>query len=77
MNSTNKLFLVLALVAAPATLYVTSLYSACCGDDQRNRSAACPMMNCSYERGDKRCNMSSDCCPGKQCNSFGYCERCR
>lgn len=32
---------------------------------------------CNKERGDKKCNSSGDCCPGRQCNSFGFCEYCR
>jgi hypothetical protein len=30
--------------------------------------------SCSWERGDKRCNESEDCCPGKYCTAIGYCE---
>ena len=32
---------------------------------------------CARERGDKKCNSSSDCCAGKECDSFGYCVRRR
>lgn len=32
---------------------------------------------CARERGDRHCNGPDDCCPGRTCNSFGYCERRR
>lgn len=29
---------------------------------------------CTKERGDGRCNADSDCCDGRECNSFGFCQ---
>lgn len=29
---------------------------------------------CAHQRGDNRCNDHEDCCEGRKCNSFGYCE---
>lgn len=52
------------------------IYSACCGDVQRNTTCACPFYNCTWERSDSRCNDESECCPGKRCSPFGYCEPC-
>lgn len=76
-NLIKKTLLVLfgsALLGCSALLLAT-----CCGrSDFRNREGSvCPNFNCNYERGDKHCSSDSECCPGKQCNSFGFCERCR
>lgn len=32
---------------------------------------------CSWERGNKWCSDSSECCSGSVCNAFGFCERRR
>lgn len=29
---------------------------------------------CVKERGDGRCNVNADCCSGRECNSFGFCQ---
>lgn len=52
------------------------LQAACCGDQQRE-SSSCPHINCNWERTDRKCNDDSECCPGKECTSFGFCELCR
>ncbi len=64
----GKKILFCAMVVSGSAL----LYSECDGDSAANSEATC-----NKERGDKKCNGSGDCCAGRQCNSFGYCEYCR
>lgn len=33
-----------------------------------------PPQECDWERSDRRCNDDSECCPGKRCTAFNYCE---
>lgn len=47
-----------------------------CNGGQRGGGFLCSPKVCTWERSDQRCNDSSECCPGKMCNSFGYCELC-
>lgn len=62
------------------TYSLLSIYSnsiAECLEDWQKNGCIRPQLLCRQERLDKRCNNDSDCCPGKQCNSFGMCEVCR
>lgn len=49
--------------------------SACWPNIQRLGRFCCPD-KCNIERTDGRCNDDSECCPGRRCSSFGYCEPC-
>ncbi len=61
----------IALLCIPVAI---SLYGACCGEEvfrshPFGRSG-------SWERGDGRCNLDSDCGPGRECSAFGMCQLC-
>ena len=70
-----SVFLLLITVTLGATLVVKHGFAACCGSDQREPSV-CPNISCEWERSDGRCNDSEECCPGKECDVFGFCQRC-
>lgn len=71
-----KKFYISAIFFSTAFLVLSSvlIYGACCGRAQRE--PGCPNEDCNYERLGGRCNSDSECCPGKQCTAFGYCEPC-
>lgn len=57
-------------------IFSNNVFGACYGEGQRGGGMLCSPQVCSWERSDKRCNDSSECCIGKRCSSFGYCELC-
>lgn len=72
----NKYLLFGILLASISLMWSGAIiYSACCGQVQRELGS-CPFLSCDWERFDGKCNSDSECCPGKQCSSFGYCELC-
>ncbi|MBA3954247.1 hypothetical protein H0X48_02930 [Candidatus Dependentiae bacterium] len=74
-NLTFSYLCMLALFSIGIITLQKTLFGACCGKEQREQSA-CPNESCDWERSDTKCNQDDECCPGKRCNSFGYCERC-
>lgn len=70
MTIIKKISTLLALLSIPA---VTTLYSACYGEDTFKSR---PSNVCNWERGDGRCNIDGDCCPGRECSAFGFCQSC-
>lgn len=65
MKLIKKLMAAALLIAAPASMYVVSVYS------------AESTQICKRERLSERCNLDQDCCAGNECNAFGYCVRAR
>lgn len=61
MHLKNIIFAFLIMVVVPGIIQVSSLYG-------RGQTL------CAHQRGDSRCNDNEDCCSGRKCNSFGYCE---
>jgi hypothetical protein len=59
----------LALMAVPA---MSSLKAECTDGDLEDDGS--PARICLKERGDGRCNFNNDCCNGRECNSFGFCQ---
>jgi len=59
----------LALILA----FSNNIFGALYGQIQRGGGILCSSQACVWERSDQRCNDNSECCPGKGCNSFGYC----
>ena len=51
-----------------------NIFGAPYGQVQRGGGFLCSPRACTWERSDTRCNDNSECCPGKRCSSFGYCE---
>ncbi len=76
MKLSKKLLVAVALFCIPSSLYVASLYSACCGQAQRTEGAKCPDLNCAWGTIARRCSGSSECCPGRFCTAWGTCELC-
>ena len=78
MKFARYTFFISALLTVPVVTYVTFLYAACSDEET---FAVHPLSNdssnCNWERGDSRCNSSEDCCPGRECDGFGFCQACR
>lgn len=55
-------------------IFTNNLFGARYGQIQRGGGFLCSAQACTWQRSDSRCNDSSECCPGKECSSFGYCE---
>jgi hypothetical protein len=68
-------FSVLSLGSSLTLMHTTVLHASCCGNEQRERGI-CPNASCEWARRDAKCNEDEDCCPGKRCTSFGYCQSC-
>ncbi len=64
MHIKKVIFSTLLWALIPAAVSVNVVYSQCPRGDTL----------CARQRGDSRCNDSDECCSGRQCNSFGYCE---
>lgn len=60
------IYIALFFLVVPTAYYVGSIY-AVSGDATL----------CARQRGDMRCNTDSDCCPGRECDSFQFCVRKR
>ncbi len=74
----KKLFFKMLTILNLSIMLYSNLPAACCGDVQRGEGPyMCPNPSCSWQRSDRRCNDSSECCPGYYCSGFGYCEPCR
>lgn len=74
-NLTNYIGMAILLSLGCITVQ-QDVFGACCGRDQREQSV-CPNESCDWGRSDGKCDQDEDCCPGRSCNSFGYCIRCR
>ncbi len=75
MNSTKYFLVLVALMSIPVVTYIKS---ACAYEDLfRVRALSSYNGNCNWERGNGRCNTDSDCCPGRECNAFSFCQACR
>lgn len=76
MESIYKFIYKQALLLSLLFVVSGNVFGACYGDIQRGGGTLCSPKACTWERSDRRCNDNSECCPGKSCSSFGYCELC-
>ena len=68
MKTTQKLFLLVAVLSVPAVSYVSSLHSSYyAGAFESSPLKDGPRMS-------NRCNLNSDCPAGEECSAFGMCE---
>ena len=67
----NLKYLILSMTLL--TVPVVSSLIAACDDDELDYEESSEGV-CMKERGDGRCNVNSDCCSGRECSSFGFCQ---